>query len=304
VKSTIIILGVLLPVFVGSAVLFTRDHATAQQVNGSRPGAAGDQQPPATGEPVPAVPDGGTPSGTSLVGMAVPAMQVQVRAQVDGVLLQCRGSAGQLVEAGQVLASFDDSDLALEAQRLDVKSLAAKHHVESAEAELSGLESRHEQVLQLRQQNAASPFEETQSRYAVAAVSAKVKALEQEQKEQLVQSRIADRQRQKYRCLAPISGRIVELTRVANEYVKEGEVIAKIQSEQWHVSVDLPSAMAQQSERLAFSYEDQGRRIELNVVELKPISRPDGKRPATLAVPAGVQLVAGQPIWVKVNVKP
>lgn len=239
-----------------------------------------------------------------VVGLVVPAAETQVRAQVDGVLSRYEKAIGQTIQAGQVLALFDDGDLALAGQQLETRIEAKKHYIDSAKAEVKQLTDKHSQLKAL-EQHAASAFEVSQAFLNAQIASERLQALEQEQKELQVQARVIDRQREKHRSLSPITGRVLETVRVAGEYVRQGEIIATVQSQQHLVAVNLnPSLLAHGASRLAFTCQQDGREIELSILDTKGSSSPDGSRMLRLAVPSGVELTVGQAVEVKVSVKP
>src|SRR5262249_42867905 len=140
-----------------------------------------------------------------------------------------------------------------------------------------------------------------ENRYQTQAAEARVSALEQESTEQTLQGRLLEQRRRAYQFEAPISGQIVEVVRDAHQYVRAGDVIARLESARRHVTVNLPGEMVDQIAELAFVCEERGEQIRLSVVELKPNANLNGARTVTLAVPDPTRLIVGQTVEIRVT---
>jgi len=121
----------------------------------------------------------------------------------------------------------------------------------------------------------------------------------------------------KYRCPSPISGRIIEIGAARGAYVREGQLVAKIQSAQQHVNVSLSAELVEQLSSIEFHTQQRsgsgsptaisrgcGPSIALAAVEVAPNCNLDGSRCVRLSIPAGCDLVVGQTLRVQVSTKP
>jgi multidrug efflux pump subunit AcrA (membrane-fusion protein) len=306
VKTTIIVLlGVLVASAEWSAHIPSQQAPTFQVEQRAAPTCvvtAPTPSVPPVRPPEPQAVPSSSPSTDAhrLLGLVVPAAQVIVRAQEDGVVAERLVEVGQRIAMGDPVLRLDDADLVLDAERQKARLGAIKHRIASAKAELLMLEKKGAQL----EKAASSPFEATQARCLITAAKARVGELEEEYREGEIACRGLERRRLKYRCLSPISGEVVETQRVRHEYVRQGEVIAKVQSIRRHVTVHVPQALVPQIGALQFSMGANGKTVDLDVVEIKPNADLSGARLATLNVPVSVELAAGQTVEVEVSVQP
>src|SRR5258706_7382139 len=150
----------------------------------------------------------------SIIGVVVPALVVDVRSQVNGIVDSLSKGIGDSVDSTAPLATLDNADLVLEAQSQQAKVAAAGHRVTAAEIDLKILEEQQEHLQDAKKQNAASQFEVNQLRRQVEAASARLKGALEEAKEEQIASRGIEQRMHKYRCLSPIAGKIIEIAAV------------------------------------------------------------------------------------------
>jgi multidrug efflux pump subunit AcrA (membrane-fusion protein) len=248
--------------------------------------------------------DSARPEPRMIVGVVIPATVVDVRSQVNGIIDSFSKSVGDSVDSTQPLATLDSADLLLEAQSQQARLAAAGHRVAAAEIDLKILQEQETHMLDALKTNAASQFEVSQLRRQVESASAKLKGSLEDSKEQQVAARSIEQRMHKYRCLSPISGRIIEVGAVKGAYVREGQLIAKVQSTQQHLNVGLPADVVEQLQTISFRFQQRSDSVILAPVEVTPNCNLDGTRCVRLAIPAGCDLVVGQILRVEVSVKP
>lgn len=236
-----------------------------------------------------------------IVGVVVPATIVDVRSQVNGVIDNVSKSTGDSIESSQALATLDNADLVLEAQSQQARLAAAGHRIAAAQIDLKLLQEQETHMIEAQKVNAASQFEVSQLRRQVESASAKIKGLEEDYKEEQVAARSIDQRMSKYRCLSPISGRIIEIGAVKGAYVREGQLIARIQSAQQHANVSLSADLIEQLSSITFSAQQRTAAIALKPVEVAPNCNLDGSRVVRLSIPAGCDLVVGQTLRIEVS---
>ncbi|HEV8292434.1 MAG TPA: hypothetical protein VGP94_10945, partial [Tepidisphaeraceae bacterium] len=196
---------------------------------------------------------------------------------------------------------LDNAELVLETQSQQAKLAAAGHRISAAQIDLKLLQEQETHMTEAQKANAASQFEVSQLRRQVESAGAKLKGLEEDYKEQQVAARSIDQRTSKYRCLSPISGRIIEIGAVKGAYVREGQLIARIQSSQQHVNVSLSADLVEQLSSITFSTEQRTAAIALTPLEVAPNCHLDGSRVVKLSIPAGCDLVVGQTLRIQVS---
>jgi multidrug efflux pump subunit AcrA (membrane-fusion protein) len=241
-----------------------------------------------------------------VIGLVVPTAQVDVRAQVDGMVAECAKKVGDKVEAGQLLAMLDEKDLLIEGERQAARLEAAKHRIKAAEEDLKYYSEKSKKLASVGSGGAsAAPFEVTQAKHEEDAAAARLKSLEQERIEQQVETRAIERKREKCKLLSPIGGRVIEVVRTEGEYVRQGELVARVESAERRVYLNLPLSLAERASHLSFRLEEKkGQWVSLSVAEMKNASNLDGTRSLSLAVPVGSELLAGQAVKLEVGWKP
>jgi hypothetical protein len=241
-----------------------------------------------------------TPSAQRLVALVVPAAEVAVRARVDGVITTSVGQPGTRVATGDVVVALDDSTLLLEQQRQKARLSAMSHHIAAAKADLLLLQQRGEQLRVTILRGAAAAFELNQNRAQTEGAAARVKALEEERKEAEIGARVLEARARDYRCVTPICGEIVRATRVPQEYVRAGEVVAKVRSVRLQLRLNLPQPLAERLTTLSFRLHRGGDVMALTVSEAPGDWELNGGRAVVLDMPGSVALAAGQTVDVEV----
>ncbi len=139
-----------------------------------------------------------------------PGRRVEITAPLDGILAEIQVTEGQTVEAGELLASMDDTVVAAEvaAATLQAESTAA---IERAEAVSNAANIRLERVQRSHDRGGASADELSEAEADATAAAADVALAQQQQ--QLDQARLVLSQARldEHRIAAPFTGVITEL---------------------------------------------------------------------------------------------
>ena len=237
----------------------------------------------------------------TLIGVVVPANVVEVRAQINGLIDSLNKSVGDSIESSQPVATLDNADVVLESQGQQAKLASAAHRLAAGQIDLKMLEEQTAHMAEAMKNNAASAFENSQLQRQVESAAAKVKECEEDLKEQQIAERSIQQRMSKYRCLAPIAGRVIEIGATKGAFVKEGELIAKVQSSQQHVNVNVPADLIEQLQSTQFQIQQRSTSVALTPLEVAPNCNLDGSRIARLSIPAGCELVAGQTLHIQVS---
>ena len=256
--------------------------------------------------PAPATAAGGAEERENLgarrvIGLVVPASQVTVRAPVDGTIGAIARRPSDVVDAGAVLMTLDDGDVALETERQKATLAAALHHAEAARAEVELLEQRVRQLRSLQGQRAAASSELAQVECQLRAAVARTKALGEERRGHEARLLELSRRADAYRLRAPIAGEIASTARVAREYVRAGDPVATVRSLRRHIRLHVPATLAPDLPRLRFTLDMGGRPVALAPAEVATEVGADGSPPVMLMVPVGVELAVGQIVSVDVE---
>jgi multidrug efflux pump subunit AcrA (membrane-fusion protein) len=246
-----------------------------------------------------------TPESQGLMGLVVPAAQVEIRAQADGVLGPWAREVGQSVKAGEAVVALDDQDLQLESQRQKARIAAVRDRIAAGRARLEFLRDKAKRHESVYQKGALSLDDLAENRCLTEEAEQNLAAMEQDLAVQEIGARTIERQLRKLRCTAPIDGEVCEVHGAAEQYVREGEIIARVRSWQLQVIVNLPAQMIEQIAHTSFSVEHGQRTVDLSVASVKASYNLDGSRAVTLNVPAAADAAAvvGQTVRLKVSVK-
>ena len=242
-----------------------------------------------------------TAQSRTIVGVVVPATIVDIRSQTNGVIDSLPSSVGDSIESAQSVATLDNAELVLESQSQQAKLAAAGHRVEAAKIDLTMLQEQETHMAEAQKANAASGFEVTQLRRQVESAAARLKGLQEDYKEQQVAARSIEQRMSKYRCLSPIAGRIIEVGTVKGAYVREGQLIAKVQSSRQYVNVSLCGDLIEQLASIKFNAEQSSGSIALTAADVAPNCNLDGSRCVRLAIPAGSDLIVGQTLRIQAS---
>jgi multidrug efflux pump subunit AcrA (membrane-fusion protein) len=247
-----------------------------------------------------ATPPPDAPGPRRVAGLVVPAAEVAVRARVDGVIASTTAQPGTRVAAGDVVAALDDATLLLEQQRQKARLSAVSHHIDAARADLLLLQQRGEQLRLTTQRGAVAAFELNQNRAQTEGAAARVKALEEERNEAQIAARVLEARARDYRCVTPIGGEIVQAARLPQEYVRAGEVVAKVRSVRLQLRLNLPQPLAERLSELSFRLPPPDGGRMLTVSEARAERDLAGGRAVLLDAPGNLELTAGQTVEVEV----
>ncbi len=184
------------------------------------------------------------PPRIQVVSVVVSAVeQVEVSAAEQGTLSSVKVEEGDVVEAGQVLASLDDGDAVLARERAEIERDAARAEAENslrvqlAQKSLEVVTNDLNRVKRSRElfRNALTDEEVQHRQLAVDRAALELAQAEHDQKQAGARARlaenelaIAERNVQRRRVMAPIAGHIVKLTRRAGEWVEPGQPVLRI----------------------------------------------------------------------------
>jgi multidrug efflux pump subunit AcrA (membrane-fusion protein) len=251
--------------------------------------------------PAPAAAD-----SSCLTGLVVPTAQVEIRAQADGVLGPWAKDVGQSVRAGEALVGMDDQDLQLEAQRQKARIAAVRSRIAAGQARAQLLREKGKAYESLHEKGALPWVELAENRCLTEEAVQNLAALEQDLTVQEIGARTIERQLHKLRCITPIAGELCEVCGSARQFVREGEIVARVRTRHLQVIVNVPPQMIGQLAGASFSFENGGPAVALSVAGVKASYNLDGSRAVTLDVPqdvAGSTVVVGQTLRLKVIVK-
>ena len=129
-----------------------------------------------------------------------------------------------------MLARLDDTELKASIRRQEASIVTRQKQVLEAQAwlELENDQRRRLQLLEIR--SAATKEDVTAASFRVQAAKSRVETLKSREIEAKHQLEMLDRQKLSYLCKAPIGGTVIEMFHVAGEVVREGELIARIES--------------------------------------------------------------------------
>jgi multidrug efflux pump subunit AcrA (membrane-fusion protein) len=201
---------------------------------------------------------------------------------------------------------MDDQDLQLEAQRQKARIAAVHSRIAAGQARARFLREKAKAYESLHGKNVLSWVELAENRCLMEEADQNLAALEQDLTVQDIGARTIERQLGKLRCTAPISGELYEVHGTANQFVREGEIIARVRSRQLQVIVNAPPQVIDQLASTSFSFETGGGHTgALSVAGVKASYNLDGSRSVTLAVPqdAAGSIAVRQTLRVKASVK-
>jgi hypothetical protein len=204
------------------------------------------------------------------------------------------------VSAGDVVVLLDDSALLLEQKRQKARLSAISHYVTAARADLLLLQQRGEQLRGAQQKGAAAAFEINQNRAQADAAGARVKALEDERAEAEIGAKALEARARDYQCVAPMGGEIVGPPRVAQEYVRAGEVVARVRSARRQLRLNLPQPLARRLPELSYRLHRPEAVTPLALSEAGGEWNVNGGRSVVLDVPSPVVLMPGETVDVEV----
>jgi RND family efflux transporter MFP subunit len=170
------------------------------------------------------------PDRKAVFGRVESVHQTEARARIAGTLVKLSVVEGDRVEAGQQIALVEDPKLPLRLAETDarLKSLAAQRD----EAEIN-----FKRMAVLRKSNTASQAQYDQARTALDVVTAQIAAM------QAGRELILEEQREGA-ILAPVSGRVLEVNKIAGTVIMPGESIATLAEEAYVLRIYLPQRHA------------------------------------------------------------
>lgn len=208
-------------------------------------------------------------SGVALTGTLNPYLQVEVKAQVPGVVSQLSGERGQSVNAGAVLAR-------IEAQGITSSAAGARSGAAAAEAGLALAQRQLESARTLYEAGAMSEidFRSAQAQYEVA--QAQLAAAQ-------AQAAGANEQAQRTLVTSPIAGQVSQRMVSQGEAVNPGQSLFEVVNSAFlelegQVPVDRAIAV-KEGQRVVFSIDAfPGRELEGTVSRVAPIADPQTRQ--------------------------
>ncbi|MEO0779767.1 MAG: efflux RND transporter periplasmic adaptor subunit [Bacteroidota bacterium] len=174
-------------------------------------------------------------------GLAQADQQSRLSFRVNGTIRSLAVKLGDRVRRGQLIATIDPSDYAIQAEQAKASEKGAEANLQSAETQLINARSNYQRIEKLYENNSVSlsDFEQAKSSFE-GAQSSYDAALSQVTSAQ-TQSQSAQNQVSYTRMVAPFSGIITAVNVEVNELVASGNPIAELSSvSQPEVRVGIP----------------------------------------------------------------
>ncbi len=170
------------------------------------------------------------PDRKAVFGRVESVHQTEARARIAGTLVKVSVVEGDRVEAGEQIALVQDPKLPLRLAETDarLKSLSAQRD----EAELN-----FKRTAVLRKANAASQAQYDQARTALDVVTAQIAAMQAERE-------LILEEQKEGAVLAPVSGRVLKVNKIAGTVIMPGESVATLAQETYVLRIYLPQRHA------------------------------------------------------------
>jgi multidrug efflux pump subunit AcrA (membrane-fusion protein) len=255
---------------------------------------------PTTTQPVPAEVPALDDDLLPVVGLVEPCTRVPARAELSCKLKAFLVREGEFVEREQTLAYLDSTECRLEIGQQQARVRAARQFVQEATLAVQAASDEWKRVDGLFRQKAVpgGEYVATKSRLGMARVRLAAREhqlAEEQERERLLQSRLG-----KHSLKAPLSGIVTVQRQLPGEFVREGEVVLRIESRQRRFRVYLTPTLADRQPRLRFSFYD-GHWHTLRVLSLASHFNPDGTRTLLLEVPPACSVLVGQTVRLQVR---
>ncbi len=168
--------------------------------------------------------------GHTYTGLAQADQQSKLSFRVSGTLRSLSVKLGERVRRGQVIATLDPSDYAIQAKQATASEKGAEANLQAAETQLINARSNYQRIEKLYENNSIplSDFEQAKSSFE-SAQSSYDAALTQVTSAQS-QTQSAQNQVSYTRLIAPFSGIITAVNVEVNELVGSGNPIAELSS--------------------------------------------------------------------------
>lgn len=156
--------------------------------------------------------------------------QTEARARIAGTLVKVSVVAGDRVKAGKEIARVEDPKLPLRLAETDARLNSLKAQQEEAQINFK-------RMAVLRKRNIASQAQYDQARTALDVVTAQIAAMQAER------ALILEEQKEGA-VLAPVSGRVLTVTKIAGTVIMPGESVATLAEQTYVLRIYLPQRHA------------------------------------------------------------
>jgi len=164
--------------------------------------------------------------------------------RVSGTLRDVKVKLGNRVRRGQLIATIDPSDLAVQSSQASAQREASAAQVTSAETQLVAARTAYERTSRLYENNSVSLSDFEQARSQFQNAKAQVDAAKSQLAASGAQLRAAGNQVSYTRLTAPFSGIITSVDIERNEYVGSGKAVVTLSTEEDpEVKINLPEGV-------------------------------------------------------------
>lgn len=163
-------------------------------------------------------------------GVAKAQNETNLSFKVAGALASMNVKLGDRVRKGQLIATIDPADYAIQTNQAGSQKEGAIANAKAAEAQLINAKATYDRVAKLYENNSVSLSEYQQAKAALDAAQAQYDAATSQIKTTDQQLRAADKQVSYTRLVSPMDGVITAVQVEANEVVNAGTLIAKVSS--------------------------------------------------------------------------
>lgn len=161
-------------------------------------------------------------------GFAEPYRELELAASEMGTISKLSVKEGDVVEAGQILASLND-DVLLASLDLAKEAMSAKGKLNSATAELELQRERYKKMVGLRTRRHASQVEVDRAATQLEIAEAQFQAVKEELRLKAIEHRRIQAQLEQRRIKSPISGIVIRVHKDEGEFVSPTDpVVVKV----------------------------------------------------------------------------
>ena len=180
----------------------------------------------------------------SYTGLVTAGEEAELSFRVSGTLRDVKVKLGDRVRRGQLIASVDPQDFAVQSRQASAQAQGSAAQVQSAETQLIQARSAYRRIEQLYENNSVSLSEFEQARGQFEAAQSSLAAAKAQAAASGQQVAAARNQVSYTRLTAPFDGIITQLMAADNEYFASGKVVAVLSSEgDPEVEVSVPEGL-------------------------------------------------------------
>lgn len=235
----------------------------------------------------------------ALPALVVPQQRVAVRATVATRIEKILVTVGEVVQAGQPLAKLnaDEIQASIAAQRGRLQVTEAKLIAAQAEKRFAEFEQQVAEALTV--ENAITTTEIRQRATNLEVATSRQAALQKQLEVDRHDLQVLQHRLDLYRLPAPFAGVVTEVTRYAGDFVREAEIVLRIESQQKSLKLHIPPELARRPGNLQFFTYREGSWHSHAPRDVAPHFNADGSRTARLTLPTRGDYLVGEAVEVK-----